>query len=53
VTDQEAQQLFNLIHKEGIFVFYACIPASFGVIDVNGKDPPAVLLSESPRLLEG
>lgn len=42
VTDQEAQQLFNLIHKEKISLFYACIPAHFGVIDVNEIDPPVV-----------
>ena len=46
VTDQEAQQLFDLIHKERIFLFYACIPASFGVIDVTEIDPPAVTSSD-------
>jgi PII-like signaling protein len=46
VTDKEAQQLFDLIHKEKIFVFYACIPASFGVIDANEKDPPTVTQSD-------
>jgi PII-like signaling protein len=42
VTDQEAQQLFNLIHKEKITLFYAWIPARFGVIDLNATDPPVV-----------
>jgi|ERR1700730_4580462 PII-like signaling protein len=46
VTDEEAQQLFDLIHKEKIFIFYACIPASFGVINVNAIDPPAVTPSD-------
>jgi uncharacterized protein len=45
VTDQEAQQLFDLIHRENIFLFYACIPASFGVIDVNELDPPVATSS--------
>jgi PII-like signaling protein len=42
VTDQEAQQLFNLIHKEKIALFYAWVPARFGVIDINATDPPVV-----------
>jgi PII-like signaling protein len=46
VTDQEAQELFNLIHKEKIFLFYARIPARFGVIDVNEIDPPVVTSSD-------
>ena len=46
VTDQEAQQLFDLIHKEKISLFYACIPARFGVIDVNAIDPPMVTSSD-------
>jgi len=40
VTDQEAQQLFNLIHEKKIKLFYARIPARFGVIDINAADPP-------------
>jgi PII-like signaling protein len=46
VTDQEAQQLFDLIHSEKIFLFYACIPASFGVIDVNELASPVVTSSD-------
>jgi len=42
VTDQEAQQLFNLIHEKKIKLFYARIPARFGVIDINAADPPVV-----------
>jgi uncharacterized protein len=46
VTDQEAQQLFNLIHQEKIRLFYACIPARFGAIDVDATDPPVVAYDE-------
>jgi uncharacterized protein len=46
VTDQEAQQLLDLIHGEKIFLFYACIPATFGVINVNEHDPPVVTSSD-------
>jgi PII-like signaling protein len=42
VTDTEAQQLLNLIHQEGISLFYACIPAYFGVIDVSAAHPPTI-----------
>lgn len=46
VTDQEAQQLFNLIHQEKIPVFYACVPARFGVIDVDAADAPVAASDE-------
>ncbi len=46
VTDQEAQQLFNLIHQEKIRLFYPHIPARFGVIDVDATDPPVVAYDE-------
>jgi uncharacterized protein len=42
VTDQEAQQLLNLIHRQKIPLFYAHIPASFGVTN-SGTDPGSVL----------
>jgi len=35
VTDQEAQKLLSLVHREKIPIFYSHIPARFGVIDVN------------------
>jgi uncharacterized protein len=41
VTDQEAQQLLELLHKERIRVFYAHIPARFGMIDPGAADPPS------------
>jgi uncharacterized protein len=40
VTDQEAQQLLDLLHTEKIRLFYAHIPASFGVINPDAADPP-------------
>src|ERR1700728_4922127 len=33
VTNSEAQRLLNLIHREKLALFYAYIPAGFGVID--------------------
>jgi uncharacterized protein len=42
VTEDEAQQLLNLIHREKLAVFYAHSPARFGVIDPDAADPPSV-----------
>lgn len=39
VTHQEAQQLLNLVHREKLALFYAYIPANFGVIDFNAPAP--------------
>ena len=39
VTDAEAQQLLQRVHAAGIRVFYACIPAIFGVINPGPGDP--------------
>ena len=39
VTDEEAQRLLALIHKEKIRLFYALIPARFGVINPDSTDP--------------
>lgn len=42
VTDDEAAQLIGLVEREGIRVFYARIPAQFGVLNPdreNGKRP--------------
>jgi PII-like signaling protein len=41
VTDDEAKQLLALIQQEKIRLFYAHIPASFGVINPDRTDPPA------------
>ena len=40
VTDSEAQQLLNLLHREKVPLFYAYVPARFGVIDTSAADPP-------------
>jgi PII-like signaling protein len=40
VTDQEAQKLLDLLHEENIRLFYARIPAHFGVINPDRADPP-------------
>jgi PII-like signaling protein len=39
VSDAEAQQLLQRVHAAGIRVFYACIPAMFGVINPGPGDP--------------
>jgi PII-like signaling protein len=41
VTDDEAQRLLTLIHREKIPLFYAHIAASFGVTNPIA-DPPSV-----------
>ncbi len=40
VSDAEAQQVLQRVHAAGIRVFYACIPALFGVINPGPGDPP-------------
>jgi uncharacterized protein len=40
VTEGESKQLLELIEREKIRVFYACIPARFGIINPDRKDPP-------------
>jgi uncharacterized protein len=42
VSEEEAQQLLALIHKEKIRLFYAHIPARFAVINPDSADPPLV-----------
>ena len=39
VTETEAQQLLERVRAEGIRLFYACIPATFGVINPDRTDP--------------
>lgn len=46
VTDQEAEQLLKLIHQEKIRLFYALIPARFGVVNPDSADPPSVASDE-------
>ena len=41
VSDQEAEKLLELIAGEKIRLFYARVPAQFGIINPDAKDPPA------------
>jgi PII-like signaling protein len=38
VSETESKQLLGLIEREKIRVFYACIPARFGVLNPDRKD---------------
>ena len=49
VTDTEAQQLLALIEKEKIRLFYAHIPARFGVINPDADDPVALDVGKGAR----
>ena len=40
VTEREALQLLDLLNAEDIRLFYAQIPAKFGVINPDPADPP-------------
>jgi uncharacterized protein len=42
VTDQEVNKLLQRVREEKIRLFYAHIPAHFGVINPDQQDPPAV-----------
>ena len=42
VTQAEAQQLLGLLHRQSVRLFYAYLPAHFGVINPDAADPPAV-----------
>lgn len=42
VTDEESRQLLELLHREKIRLFYAHIPARFGVINPDRSDPSCV-----------
>lgn len=39
VSDEEAQRLIDLVHREKARAFYARIPARFGVINPRPDDP--------------
>lgn len=39
VTDEETQQLLELLCREKVRAFYALIPAQFGVINTDAADP--------------
>src|SRR5438477_5313764 len=38
VTEAESRQLLEVIEREKIRVFYACIPARFGILTPDRKD---------------
>src|SRR5258708_36687272 len=40
VTEDEARKLLALLHEEKIRLFYASVPALFGVINPDAADPP-------------
>ena len=40
VTDEEAQKLLARVHDARIRLFYASVPALFGVINPDAADPP-------------
>ena len=46
VTDEEAQELMRLIHQEKIRLFYAHIPAKFGVVNPDTQDPPTITAND-------
>ena len=41
VTEEEAERLLALLRHEKVRLFYARIPALFGVINPDAADPPA------------
>jgi PII-like signaling protein len=40
VTDEEAKKLLQLVESARIRLFYACVPALFGVINPDAADAP-------------
>ena len=40
VTDEEARQLLALVQGTRMRLFYASVPAQFGVINPDASDPP-------------
>ena len=42
VTQEEAQRLLDLLHREKVRIFYAYSPACFGVINADTADPPSI-----------
>ncbi len=46
VTQEEAQKLLDLLHREKVRLFYAYTPAYFAVVNPDAADPPAV--AENP-----
>lgn len=46
LSDEESMRLLDLLHREKIRVFYARIPARFGVINPDDKDPPSAAATQ-------
>ena len=46
VNEDEMKQILALIHQEKIRIFYARIPAHFGVINPDAEDPVGVAADE-------
>jgi len=51
VTEDEARQLLELIQKENVRLFYARIPAHFGVINPDRNDPAGSAESRPAQLI--
>jgi uncharacterized protein len=41
VTDEERAKLLDLLQREKVRLFYAQIPARFGVVNPDAADPPS------------
>jgi PII-like signaling protein len=44
VTEEESRQLLELVQKEGVRVFYAQIPAHFGILNPDASDSPGTAI---------
>jgi PII-like signaling protein len=42
VTDEEERNLLEFLHREKVRLFYALIPARFGVINPDARDRPTL-----------
>jgi uncharacterized protein len=42
VTEEQAQRLLQLVRGEKIRLFYASVPAHFGIINPDSGDPPSL-----------
>jgi uncharacterized protein len=40
VTAQQQEALMQLVQAQGIRIFYACVPATFGIINPDAADAP-------------
>ena len=41
-TPEEGQRLLEVLRQEGLRLFYACVPATFGVINPDLADPSPI-----------